>query len=57
MPTDSSVAGRPVNSKRNVIEWFVHGSVKAYDLDKAKVEIGSKINKISQWQPENHTSV
>ena len=27
---------------------------KAYDLDKARAEIGTKIKKIHQWQPEAH---
>ncbi len=27
---------------------------KAYDLDKAKAELGPKIRKIHQWQPEAH---
>ena len=29
---------------------------KAYDLDRAKVELGAKINKINRWKPhEAHT--
>ena len=28
---------------------------KAYDLDKAKEEIGAKISKIHRWQPAPHT--
>ena len=27
---------------------------KAYDLDKARAEIGAKIQKIHQWQPDAH---
>ena len=27
---------------------------KAYDLDKAEAEIGTKIRKIPQWKPEAH---
>ena len=27
---------------------------KAYDLDKAKTELGSEIRKIHRWQPEAH---
>lgn len=29
---------------------------KAYDLDKARAEIGTKIKKIHQWQPEAHAA-
>jgi addiction module HigA family antidote len=29
---------------------------KAYDLDKARAEIGTKIRKIHQWQPEAHVA-
>lgn len=29
---------------------------KAYDLDKARAEMGAKIRKIHQWQPEVHIS-
>ena len=29
---------------------------KAYDLDKAKTELGSKIRKIHRWQPEAHAA-
>jgi addiction module HigA family antidote len=29
---------------------------RAYDLDKAKTELGSKIRKIHRWQPEAHAA-
>ena len=29
---------------------------KAYDLDKARVELGKKIQKIHPWQPETHAA-
>lgn len=29
---------------------------KAYDLDKARVELGKKIEKIHPWQPETHAA-
>ena len=29
---------------------------KAYDLDKARVELGAKIQKIHPWQPETHAA-
>ena len=29
---------------------------RAYDLDKAKTELGSKIHKIHRWQPEAHAA-
>ena len=29
---------------------------KAYDLDKAKAELGTKISKIHQWKPEAHVA-
>ena len=29
---------------------------KAYDLDKARVELGTKIKKIHPWQPETHAA-
>ena len=29
---------------------------KAYDLDKARVELGTKIKKIHPWQPEVHAA-
>lgn len=29
---------------------------KAYDLDKARVELGAKIQKIHPWQTETHTA-
>jgi addiction module HigA family antidote len=29
---------------------------KSYDLDKARVELGKKIEKIHPWQPETHAA-
>ncbi len=29
---------------------------KAYDLDKAKASLGTKIRKIHRWQPEGHVA-